>query len=188
MKLKLILIAAALTGISGSAAADDLVTSPTRIDYEAFHTSGGIATLCETLDGKVRELNYKTVRYPGHCDRMRVLIDDLRLGERRDLLKNVLEYAIPMTTQDVVLVFVTVTGKQNGKLTQESYANKVYSQDVNGTLWSAIQVTTAAGVCAVVDLMRGGKLPTQGFVHQENVVLGEFLENRFGQYYDTAET
>ncbi|MEQ8196008.1 MAG: saccharopine dehydrogenase NADP-binding domain-containing protein, partial [Rhodospirillales bacterium] len=102
------------------------------IDYEAFHTSGGIATLCETLDGKVRELDYKTVRYPGHCERMKVLIDDLRLGERRDLLKNVLEYAIPMTKQDVVLIFVTVTGSQNGMLTQESYANKVYSREIQG--------------------------------------------------------
>ena len=157
------------------------------VDYEAFHTSGGIATLCETLDGKVRELNYKTVRYPGHCERMKVLIEDLRLGERRDLLKNVLEYAIPMTKQDVVLIFATVTGKQNGVLTQESYANKVYSQDVNGTVWSAIQVTTAAGVCAVVDLMREGKLPNRGFIHQEDVVLNDFLANRFGLYYATVE-
>ena len=156
-------------------------------DYEAFNTSGGIATLCETLDGKVRELNYKTVRYPGHCERMKVLIEDLRLGERRDLLKNVLEYAIPMTKQDVVLIFVTVTGKQMGKLTQESYANKVYSQEINGTDWSAIQITTAASVCAAVDLMRDGKLPNQGFIHQEDVNLDDFLANRFGRYYVTEK-
>ncbi|MEX2450482.1 MAG: saccharopine dehydrogenase C-terminal domain-containing protein [Rhodospirillales bacterium] len=156
------------------------------IEYEAFHTSGGIATLCETLDGTVRELNYKTVRYPGHCERMKILIDDLRLGERRDVLKNVLEYAIPMTKQDVVLIFVTVTGKQNGKLTQESYANKVYSREIQGTTWSAIQITTAASVCAVLDLMFEGKLPQKGFVHQEDVALNDFLANRFGRYYAAA--
>ena len=36
------------------------------VEYEAFNTSGGLGTLCETLEGKVNELNYKTVRYPGH--------------------------------------------------------------------------------------------------------------------------
>ena len=85
------------------------------------------------------------------------------------------------------MIFVTVIGKQMGKLTQESYANKVYSQEVNGTVWSAIQVTTAAGVCAVVDLMREGKLPGRGFTPQEDIVLDDFLANRFGRYYVTAE-
>jgi saccharopine dehydrogenase-like NADP-dependent oxidoreductase len=153
------------------------------VTYEAFNTSGGLGTLCETLDGKVKELNYKTVRYPGHCERMRLLCDDLRLGQRRELFKDVLETAIPMTVQDVVLVFATVTGQRAGRLTQESYANKTYSQDINGGRWSAIQITTAAGVCTMVDLMRDGALPAKGFLRQEDVALDAFLGNRFGQYY-----
>lgn len=155
------------------------------ITYEAFNTSGGLGTLCETLDGEVRELNYKTVRYPGHCDFMKMLVNDLRLGERRALFRDVLEAAIPVTLQDVVLVFTTVTGARGGRLTQESYANKIYSQDINGTTWSAIQITTAAGICAAVDLMRSGKLPRKGFVRQEDISLPDFLANRFGRYYDT---
>ena len=75
-----------------------------------------MGTLCETLQGKVRQLNYKTVRYPGHRDIMKTLIQDLRLGERRELLKDVLEYALPATQQDVVLVFVTVVVKLTGEL------------------------------------------------------------------------
>jgi len=51
------------------------------VRYEAFNTSGGLGTLCETLGGKVRALNYRTVRYPGHRDIMKALIHDLRLGE-----------------------------------------------------------------------------------------------------------
>jgi saccharopine dehydrogenase-like NADP-dependent oxidoreductase len=153
------------------------------VTYEAFNTSGGLGTLCETLDGKVKELNYKTVRYPGHCDLMKLLCDDLRLGERRELFKDVLETAIPMTDQDVVLVFATVTGQRAGRLTQESYANKTYSQDINGGRWSAIQITTAAGICTMVDLMREGALPARGFLRQEDVALDTFLGNRFGQYY-----
>lgn len=153
------------------------------ITYEAFNTSGGLGTLCETLDGQVRELNYKTVRYPGHCDYMKMLVNDLRLGERRRLFRDVLEAAIPVTLQDVVLVFTTVTGAKEGRLTQESYANKIYNRDINGKRWSAIQITTAAGLCAAVDLMRDGKLPRKGFVRQEDVRLADFLANRFGGYY-----
>jgi saccharopine dehydrogenase-like NADP-dependent oxidoreductase len=153
------------------------------VTYEAFNTSGGLGTLCDTLEGKVDELNYKTVRYPGHCAHLQLLCEDLRLGERRDLFKDVLEAAIPITLQDVVLVFVTVTGMRGGRFMQESYANKVYSREINGMVWSAIQITTAAGVCTMVDLLRAGELPGKGFVRQEDVALDVFLRNRFGCYY-----
>jgi saccharopine dehydrogenase-like NADP-dependent oxidoreductase len=153
------------------------------IGYEAFNTSGGLGTLADTLDGKVAELNYKTVRYPGHCEKMQLLVNDLKLGERRALFKDVLETAIPMTLQDVVLIFVTVTGWRDGRLMQESYATKIYAQQIDGRTWSAIQITTAAGVCAMVDLMREGHIPTSGFVRQEDVALSAFLANRFGRYY-----
>ncbi len=153
------------------------------IAYEAFNTSGGLGTLCETLAGKVENLNYKTVRYPGHRDIVKMLVRDLRLASRRDILKDVLETAIPITYQDVVLIFVTVSGEMEGRLTQESYAKKVYSQTVNGKLMSAIQITTAAGICTMIDLMAEGKLPARGFVRQEQAKLGDFLNNRFGRYY-----
>jgi saccharopine dehydrogenase-like NADP-dependent oxidoreductase len=54
---------------------------------------------------------------------------------------------------------------------------------VGGTELSAIQITTAAGLCAMVDLHREGKLPKSGFVKQEDVPLAAFLGNRFGKYY-----
>jgi saccharopine dehydrogenase-like NADP-dependent oxidoreductase len=153
------------------------------IDYEAFNTSGGLGTLCETLEGRVENLNYKTVRYPGHRDIIKTLVRDLRLGLRRDILKDVLETAIPITYQDVVLVFVTVSGQQNGLLTQESYAKKIYAQEIEGNLMSAIQVTTAASICAMVDLTIQKALPQRGFVRQEQADLEAFLENRFGRVY-----
>ncbi len=153
------------------------------IEYEAFNTSGGLGTLCDTLNGKVRNLNYRTVRYLGHRDIMKVLLHDLRLVDKRPLLKEIFETSLPMTYQDVVLVFVKVSGIKNGQLVQETYANKVYSQTINGNLWSAIQITTASGICAVLDLMSEGKLPQQGFVRQEDVLFDDFINNRFGQYY-----
>jgi len=153
------------------------------VTYEAFNTSGGLGTLCETLQGKVTHLNYKTIRYPGHAAIMKVLLNDLRLRERRHVLKDLLENALPVTLQDVVIVFVTVSGQREGRLMQETYAHKVYSQVVDGVLRSAIQVTTASGICAVLDLLASGKLPAQGFVRQEEIALGDFLANRFGRAY-----
>ena len=154
------------------------------ITYEAFNTSGGLGTLCETFDGKVTHLDYKTVRYPGHRDLVRLLARELRLCERSDMFKDVLEHAVPMTTQDVVLIFVSVTGERGGQLMQESFARKIYPAEIGGAPRSAIQVTTAAGMCAVVDLVCTGGLPQRGFVRQEEVSLEDFLANRYGRWYE----
>ena len=151
--------------------------------YEAFNTSGGLGTMCETLAGKVRNLNYRTIRYPGHAALMKVLLNDLRLRDRREWLKEILENAIPATLQDVVIVFVTVTGLRGGQLHQETHANKIYSAPVGGRVRSAIQITTAAGICTVLDLLAAGELPQAGLVRQEEIALPKFLGNRFGRVY-----
>jgi saccharopine dehydrogenase-like NADP-dependent oxidoreductase len=155
--------------------------------YEAFNTSGGLGTLCETLAGKVRNLNYRTIRYPGHAAIMKALLNDLRLRDRRDLLKDILEHAVPMTLQDVVIVFVTVSGLRGGQLVQETYANKIYAAPLGGRVRSAIQITTAGGICAVLDLLATGRLPQAGLVRQEEIELAPFLANRFGRVYCMAE-
>ncbi|MCA9230908.1 MAG: saccharopine dehydrogenase NADP-binding domain-containing protein [Planctomycetales bacterium] len=155
------------------------------VRYEAFNTSGGLGTLCETLDGKVRELNYKTVRYHGHRHHMLLLVHELRLSEQRELLKNILEGAVPVTFQDVVVTFCTVTGIKNGELVQITDARKIYSKSLFGENWSAIQITTAAGICATLDMHIAGELPSRGFVKQEEVDFQQFLANRFGQHYDS---
>lgn len=154
------------------------------VRYEAFNTSGGLGTLAETLAGKVRELNYKTVRYLGHRDHMALLVNELRLSERRELLKEILERAVPITLQDVVVTFCTVTGYRQGDLVQRSDARKIYHAQRSGENWSAIQLTTASGLCAVLDLHVQGGLAKQGFVRQEDVDFNAFLKNRFGQQYD----
>ena len=139
--------------------------------YEAFNTSGGLGTLCETLAGKVRNLNYRTIRYPGHAAIMKALLNDLRLRDRRELLKDILENAVPITLQDVVIVFVTVSGMRDGQLMQETYANKIYAAPLGGRVRSAIQITTAGGICAVLDMLSDGKLPQSGLIRQEDINL-----------------
>jgi saccharopine dehydrogenase-like NADP-dependent oxidoreductase len=151
--------------------------------YEAFNTSGGLGTLCETLAGRVRNLNYRTIRYPGHAAIMKALLNDLRLRDRRELLKDILENAVPVTLQDVVITFVTVSGRRAGQLVQETYANKIYAAPVGGRMRSAIQITTAGGICAVLDLLRLGQLSQSGLIRQEEIGLAQFLANRFGRCY-----
>ncbi len=158
------------------------------VEYEAFNTSGGLGTLCETLEGKVRNLDYKSVRYPGHRALMQFLLSELRLIDDQQALKDIMRKSVPTTMQDVVLVFVTVSGMRAGAYVQEVFARKIFAQRAtNGDeALSAIQITTAAGICAAVDLFRAGKLPTSGFIRQEQVALPDFLANRFGIAYEQS--
>ena len=154
------------------------------VTYEAFNTSGGLGTLCETLKGKVRTLNYRTIRYPGHAAIMKALLNDLGLRHRRDVLKDILENALPATMQDVVIVFVTVSRPQErppdaGNLRQQDLQRSASATSVR----SAIQITTASGICAVLDMLADGSLPATGFVRQEDIALDAFLANRFGRAY-----
>ncbi len=153
-------------------------------EYEAFNTSGGLGTLCETLAGRVESLDYKSVRYPGHRQLMQFLLEDLRLASDRDTLKSIMRRSVPSTEQDVVLIFITVTGMRHGQLVQEVFTRKIFAKTVCGVPMSAIQITTAGAMCAVLDLFREKKLPQAGFVRQEQVSLGQFLANRFGQVYE----
>jgi len=156
--------------------------------YEAFNTSGGLGSLAETHGAHCESMNYKTIRYPGHCEQMRLLMNDLKLNHDRGTLKRILENAVPQTLQDVVIVYAAVTGKQGGELREENYVNKVYPQLIAGRLWSAIQVTTASGITSVVDLVLEHPRKYQGFVAQEQFRLTGILANRFGRYYASGGT
>jgi len=153
------------------------------IDYEAFNTSGGLGSLCETFAGKVEELNYRTIRYPGHREIMKLLLQDLRLKDQRGMLKQIFETALPHTAQDVVVIVISASGWRDGRLEQETWANRIYHRNINGKPWSAIRLTTAAGACASLDLLAQGKLPRKGFVRQEDIPFRDFIRNRFGRYF-----
>jgi saccharopine dehydrogenase-like NADP-dependent oxidoreductase len=156
--------------------------------YEAFNTSGGLGSLAETRGRNCEIMNYKTIRYPGHCSQMRLLMNDLKLNHDRATLKRVLENAVPQTLQDVVIVYVAVTGSQDGELREENYVNKIYPQVIAGRLWSAIQVTTASGITAVVDLVLANPEKHHGFIAQEQFRLPDILKNRFGRFYAPGGT
>lgn len=151
--------------------------------YEAFNTSGGLGSLGESFGAGIESMDYKTIRYPGHCEQMRLLMNGLKLNQDRGTLKRILENSVPQTLQDVVIVYAAVTGLQEGELREENYVNKIYPQVIGGRLWSAIQITTASGICAVLDLVLLCPEAYRGFVRQEQFPLHAFLANRFGRYY-----
>lgn len=155
-------------------------------EYECFNTSGGLGALCDKHEGKVQTLNYKTIRYPGHRDAMDFLINDLRLRDNRKLLIDLLEGALPYTMSDVVLVHVSVCGMLYGKWTERAETKKIYGRVyVDGCHWTAIQLTTAAGVCGAVDSHLRCRLGT-GFVGSDEVDMDDFKRGAFGGVYNSV--
>ncbi|MAZ35462.1 MULTISPECIES: saccharopine dehydrogenase family protein [Thalassospira] len=152
-------------------------------EYEAFNTSGGVGALCDMLEGKVENLDYKTVRYPGHQEILKILIEDLGLGKRPDLMKEIFEKSLPITSQDVIVIFADAIGTRDGELCEENFIRKVHGTAIGGRNWSAIQITTSAGLCAVMDMVLTGTLAGKGYIRQEQVALDDFLANRFGRYF-----
>jgi saccharopine dehydrogenase-like NADP-dependent oxidoreductase len=153
-------------------------------EYEAFNTSGGLGSICQTLQGRVADVNYKTIRYPGHRDLVSFLLNDLKFINDRDNLKKIFERSIPTTAQDKCVILVEATGVIGSKFAQKTYASSVYHQSVAGRHFGAIQVTTAAGVCGAIDLVLSGALgPRKGFIRVEEIPLKDFLANEFGKLY-----
>ena len=162
------------------------VLSISGVEYEAFNTSGGVANLCISLQSQVRELTYKTIRYPGHCQLMRFLFRDLRLGEegpRRNMLMEILESAVATTEQDLVLISVIATGYNKNMLQQISRTFLLKHSEHR----SAIQIATANAAVTTLDSILQGNRSHTGFVEQELIDLDMFLSNEFAKPYRDAE-
>lgn len=153
--------------------------------YEAFSTSGGLGTMCATLEGKVDTLNYKTMRYPGHAAGMKLLLNDLLLKNNRPLAKEILMNALPLVDDDIVLVYAAVEGVMDGMLRRKEFSGSYRNIRLEGKDWRAISWTTACSIAAVVELVSEGKLKKKGFIKQEEIPLDLFLASDFGSMYET---
>ncbi len=155
------------------------------VEYEAFNTSGGCGSLVDKHVGKVNTMNYRTMRYPGHRDLFKFLMFDLGLNEKRDIFTEILESAIPTTDKDIVIVYVTVKGYINGKYCERNLTTHNYGHDLpSGEHLTAIAATTAAGICAVVDMVLNSPDNYKGFCEVESISLDAFLTNQFGSIYE----
>ncbi len=144
-------------------------------EFEAFSTSGGLGTMCETYEGKLDTLNYTTIRYPGHGKLMRFLMYELILKKDKKLLEDILYKAKPPVKEDVVYIYTVVEGWQKSTLVREEYYKAFYPQEIEGRMWPAISWTTAASIAAVVELVDQGDLQQQGFIKQEDIGFAELL-------------
>jgi saccharopine dehydrogenase-like NADP-dependent oxidoreductase len=153
------------------------------IRLEAFTTSGGLGTMCETYEGRVEELNYKTMRYPGHCGLMRFFFEELYMKERREEAGEILVNAKPPVNDDVVYIHAAVEGVKGGRMSREEFVRAYRPKQIAGRPWRAISWTTAASVCAVVEMVSAGTLPQQGFLKQEDIPLDAFMKTKNGAYY-----
>lgn len=154
------------------------------VEYEAFNTSGGIGTLADKCVGKVKTMNYRTMRYPGHRDLFKFLMFDMGMNEDRENFEMILDRQLPKTNEDVVLVYVSVKGTIDGQFSERNMLTKNYGHDLNADdRLTAIQATTAAGICAVVDIVLSEPTKYNGFVEVEQISLGKFGLNRFGAIY-----
>ncbi|MCD6035649.1 MAG: Saccharopine dehydrogenase [Rickettsiales bacterium] len=158
---------------------------------EAFTTSGGLGTMCESFEGRVDDLNYKTLRYPGHCEMIRFLFNELLLRDDPTLAGKILVNAKPPVNDDVVYVYAAVEGTKerprvmNQGLYREEFVRAYYPKTVNNKEWRAISWTTAASVTAVVELVAQGVLTGQGFIKQEKIPFDAFLKTKAGSMYQT---
>jgi saccharopine dehydrogenase-like NADP-dependent oxidoreductase len=149
--------------------------------YEAFTTSGGLGTMCETFAGRIDRLDYKTIRYPGHRQLMRFLLQELGLGRQREEVVRLLADAYPPVRDDLVILYAAAEGNSGGRSAREEFVRVYRPRIVAGATRTAIAWTTAAGAVGMIELLAAGSLPDAGFVCQEDVPLDAFLATKAGQ-------
>ncbi|MFO0984606.1 MAG: saccharopine dehydrogenase C-terminal domain-containing protein [Planctomycetota bacterium] len=143
---------------------------------EAFHTSGGLSTLPESFAGRITNMQYKTLRYPGHCERMKAMLDlglksdqliDLPSGQRvrpREVFERVLEQSLVNDDQDAVLVRVSLL--HQGRTHVQEIIDK---QDAKSG-HTAMMRTTAYPAAVIAWLMASGAIRERGVLPQEQCV------------------
>jgi saccharopine dehydrogenase-like NADP-dependent oxidoreductase len=154
------------------------------MQLEAFTTSGGLGTMCETYADRIENLDYKTMRYPGHVKLMNFFFHELLMRENREAAGKILTHAKPPVDEDVVYVHVAAEGWQNGQLRRKEFVRAYYPIEIGGRHRTAIAWTTSASVVAIIEMVRDGRLPQSGFLRQEMVPLDAYLATRTGNYYN----
>ncbi len=151
---------------------------------EAFQTSGGTSTLPDTFLGKIRELDYKTIRYAGHCDKFKTMIDlglcssdEINASERgavatrfspRKVFGELLQKHLPADGPDYVLVRLDLVGKKDGETKRLRY-DIVDKQD-EATGMSAMMRTTAFPASIIAQMMASGDVLSRGATPQEKAI------------------
>ena len=146
---------------------------------EAFQTSGGTSTLPDTFLGRIRELDYKTIRYAGHCEKFKTMIDlglcssdeimvDFQKVTPRKVFGELLQKHLPADGPDYVLVRLDFAGKKDGAASSLRY-DIVDKQDETTGL-SAMMRTTAFPASIIAQMMAKGDVLERGATPQEKAI------------------
>lgn len=155
------------------------------IQLEAFTTSGGLGTMCQTYLGKIDNLDYKTMRYPGHAKLMNFFFHELLMRENREQSGKILTHAKPPVDDDVVYVHAAAEGRDDNQMLRKEFVRAYYPRKIGTKMRTAIAWTTSACACAVIELVSRGSLPQQGFIRQEDIPLALLLETHCGSYFES---
>ncbi|MEO6390358.1 MAG: saccharopine dehydrogenase C-terminal domain-containing protein [Pyrinomonadaceae bacterium] len=143
---------------------------------EAFQTSGGTSTLVDTFLGRVDELDYKTIRYPGHCDKFKTMLD-LGLAEStpvviegvsvapRKVFGDCLVRHLPADEPDLVFVRLEFRGTMDGRETGLRY--DIIDKFDERTKLSAMMRTTSFPASIIAQMMARGDTLRRGATPQE---------------------
>lgn len=145
---------------------------------ESFTTAGSLDALVARSQGQVAELVFKTLRYRGHLDYIRLLLDDLGLARNRPLLRSLLMNGLPVIEDDRIVIALDLSpgpGQPVRRLEQVLRA----TCDAAGGWHSAGLAATAAHVCAMADLLCHRRLARGGYLAQGSVPLALLRESRF---------
>ena len=153
------------------------------VKLEAFTTSGGLGTMCETYFGKVDNIDYKTMRYPGHVKLMNFFFHELLMREDREAAGKILTHAKPPVNDDVVYLHASVEGELEGQLRRKELVRAFKPLIAAGQERRAIAWTTTASACAVVELVRAGVLPSKGFQKQEEIPFSQLINTQSGKLF-----
>jgi lysine 6-dehydrogenase len=146
---------------------------------EAFHTSGGAGWLPVLLEGKVRELDYKTIRYPGHCERFKTMLDLGLAGDNvvsddltmRGVFESQLVKALSGDDEDLVLVRIMADGKRGGeRFNRRLEIRDFYDGETNIT---AMMRTTSFPTSIIAQMVVDGTVKQRGVMTPESCVPGE---------------
>ncbi len=146
---------------------------------EAFLTSGGTSLLPEMFAGKVRQLDYKTIRYPGHCERFRSLLElgfgssepisvGANLMTARELFLELLKRKLPTSGPDVVLLRTEIRGdgRHKGKILRFQLIDN-YDEIAN---ISSMMRATAFPTSVIAQMIVGGRIQGTGVRTPEQCV------------------
>jgi saccharopine dehydrogenase-like NADP-dependent oxidoreductase len=147
--------------------------------YECNYTSGGAADLPEVLAGKVKNLNYKTLRYPGHFNWVLGILKDIPKGiDKIKYLQTEMKKNIPTVEDDVVILHAVVRGfDESDTLFQLEKFFKIKPKKIGKRMLRAIQLTTAAPMAECARMILLGKY--QGVILQSMIDTNEFMKGPF---------